>query len=67
MHDNVSLFSLFVYFKKSDRVVCFVLPDEFSTLSEISTSFHVAYDKSNIFLNVLAVQGQTQHNDCLLL
>jgi hypothetical protein len=44
MHDNVSLFSLFVYFKKFDRVVCFVLPDEFSTVSGISTLFHVTSD-----------------------
>jgi hypothetical protein len=41
-------------FKKSDKLVCFVLWDAISVWGT-SISFHVTSDKSNIFLNVLAV------------
>ena len=55
------------HFKKSDRLVCFVLLDAISPVFVISTSFHVASDKSNIFLNVLSsARIKIQHNDCLL-
>ena len=48
---------ILTHFKKSDRLVCFVLPDALPPVSGISTISHVTSDKSNIFLNVLAVPG----------
>ncbi len=47
---------ILTHFKKSDRLLCFVLGDTSSVL-DILTSFHGTSDKSNIFLNVLAVTG----------
>ena len=48
---------ILTHFKKSHRLLCFVLLDAFSPILVISTSFHITSDKSNIFLNVLAVSG----------
>lgn len=46
------------YFKKSDRLVCFVLEcHAYSVLDTSTSSSHVTSDKSDIFLNVLAVSG----------
>ena len=54
------------HFRKSDRVICFVLPDTLSSVWGTSTSSHVTSDKSKIFLKVLAVPGQSQYNNYLL-